>query len=75
VTVFEDLRVGEPAKAVANSELAALIARTLRARRLTQAGVAKLLGIDQPNVSELLRRGSGAREVTLGEEVAVGVAS
>ena len=55
MTVFEDLRVGEPAKAVANSELAALIARTLRARRLTQAGVAKLLGIDQPNVSELLR--------------------
>jgi phage-related protein/predicted XRE-type DNA-binding protein len=53
--VFEDLRVAEPAEALAKSELAALIARALRARRLTQTAAARLLGIDQPKVSELLR--------------------
>ncbi len=53
--VFEDLRVDEPAEALAKSELAALIARALRTRGLTQAAAAKLLGTDQPKVSELLR--------------------
>lgn len=67
--VFEDLQVGEPAEALAKSELAALIARALRTRRLTQAAAAKLLGIDQPKVSELLRgrlaRFSTERLITL----------
>jgi len=67
--VFEDLRVGEPAEALAKSELAALIARVLRTRELTQAAAAKLLGIDQPKVSELLRgrltRFSTERLITL----------
>ncbi len=67
--VFEDLRVGDPAEALAKSDLAALIARTLRARGLTQAAAAKLLGIDQPKVSELLRgrltRFSTERLITL----------
>ena len=53
--VFEDLQVAEPAEALAKSELAALIARALRARRLTQTAAAKVLGIDQPKVSELMR--------------------
>ena len=53
--VFEDLRVAEPVEALAKSELAALIARALRARRLTQVAAAKVLGIDQPKVSELMR--------------------
>ena len=53
--VFEDLQVAEPAEALAKSELAALIARALRARRLTQIAAAKVLGIDQPKVSELMR--------------------
>jgi predicted XRE-type DNA-binding protein len=53
--VFEDLRVAEPAEALAKSELAALIARALRARQLTQIAAAKVLGIDQPKVSELMR--------------------
>lgn len=53
--VFEDLQVTEPAEALAKSELAALIARALRARRLTQTAAAKVLGIDQPKVSELMR--------------------
>jgi predicted XRE-type DNA-binding protein len=53
--VFEDLRVGEPSEALAKSELAALISRELRARGLTQAAAAKVLGIDQPKISEQLR--------------------
>lgn len=53
--VFQDLRVEEPAEALAKSELAALIARALRARRLTQTAAAKLLGVDQPKISELMR--------------------
>ncbi len=53
--VFEDLRVTEPAEALAKSELAALIARALRERRLTQTAAGDLLGIDQPKVSELMR--------------------
>jgi hypothetical protein len=39
--VFEDLRVDEPTKALAKSELAALIAGALRARRLTQTAADK----------------------------------
>ena len=53
--VFEDLRVTEPGEVLAKSELAALIARALQARRLTQSAAGKLLGIDQPKVSELIR--------------------
>jgi predicted XRE-type DNA-binding protein len=53
--VFEDLQVTEPSEALAKSELAAIIAQALRARRLTQTAAAKILGIDQPKVSELLR--------------------
>lgn len=67
--VFEDLRVDEPAAAIAKSELAALIARALRTRGLTQAAAAKLLGTDQPKISELLRgrltRFSTERLITL----------
>jgi predicted XRE-type DNA-binding protein len=53
--VFEDLQVTGPSEALAKSELAAIIARALRARRLTQTAAARVLGIDQPKVSELLR--------------------
>jgi predicted XRE-type DNA-binding protein len=53
--VFHDLGVEEPAEALAKSELAAFIAREIRARALTQVVAGKLLGIDQPKVSELLR--------------------
>ncbi len=53
--VFEDLGVDEPAEALAKSELAALIARALRARGLRQTAAARLLGVDQPKVSELMR--------------------
>lgn len=67
--VFDDLQVSEPAEALAKSELAALIGRALRVRGLTQVAAAKLLGIDQPKVSELLRgrltRFSTERLITL----------
>jgi predicted XRE-type DNA-binding protein len=53
--VFADLQVSEPSEALAKSELAAIIAQALRARRLTQTAAARVLGIDQPKVSELLR--------------------
>jgi len=53
--VFEDLRLPSPAEALAKSELAAILAEAIRARRLTQVATARLLGIDQPKVSELLR--------------------
>jgi len=53
--VFEDLRVPAPAEALAKSELAAILAEAIRARRLTQTAAGRLLGIDQPKVSELLR--------------------
>jgi predicted XRE-type DNA-binding protein len=53
--VFEDLGVAEAGEALAKSELAALIARTIRAMGLTQVQAGRLLGIDQPKVSELLR--------------------
>jgi len=53
--VFEDLQVTEPSEALAKSELAAIVAQALRARRLTQTAAARVLGIDQPKVSELLR--------------------
>jgi predicted XRE-type DNA-binding protein len=53
--VFEDLHVPEPSEALAKSELAAIVARAIQARRLTQTAAAKVLGIDQPKVSELLR--------------------
>jgi predicted XRE-type DNA-binding protein len=53
--VFEDLGVSAPTEAMPKSELAVLIGQSLRARGLTQVAAARLLGIDQPKVSELLR--------------------
>jgi predicted XRE-type DNA-binding protein len=53
--VFADLAVENPDEYLAKSELAAEILRIVQRRRLTQAEAAKLLGIRQPKVSELLR--------------------
>ena len=53
--VFADLGIDNPEEYLAKSELAAEILRIVQRRRLTQAEVAKLLGIRQPKVSELLR--------------------
>jgi predicted XRE-type DNA-binding protein len=53
--VFADLDVSAPDEALAKAELAAEVARIISSRRLTQAAAAKVLRIDQPKVSALLR--------------------
>lgn len=53
--VFADLGVPNPEEALAKAELASKIASLIRERKLTQAKAAKLLGIDQPKLSNLLR--------------------
>ena len=53
--VFEDLGVPESTQALAKAELAARISETIARRRLTQAEAAKLLGVDQPTISDLMR--------------------
>lgn len=53
--VFRDLAVSSPDEALAKAELSAKIGRIIRAKGLTQAASAKILGVDQPKVSALLR--------------------
>ena len=53
--VFVDLGIENADEYMAKSELAAEILRIVQRRRLTQAEAAKLLGIRQPKVSDLLR--------------------
>jgi predicted XRE-type DNA-binding protein len=53
--VFADLGIENAEEYMAKSELAAEILRIVRRRRLTQVQAAKLLGIRQPKVSDLLR--------------------
>jgi predicted XRE-type DNA-binding protein len=53
--VFADLGIEDSEEYMAKSELAAEILRIVQRRRLTQAEAAKLLGIRQPKVSDLLR--------------------
>jgi predicted XRE-type DNA-binding protein len=53
--VFADLRVDAPEEALAKAELASKIADIVAAKELNQAAAAKVLGIDQPKISALLR--------------------
>jgi predicted XRE-type DNA-binding protein len=53
--VFADLGLPNPEEALAKAELANKISVLIRDRNLTQAKAAKLLGIDQPKISMLLR--------------------
>ena len=53
--VFEDLDVLAPEEALAKAELAGRIAEIISSKGLTQAAAARLLGVDQPKVSALLR--------------------
>lgn len=52
--VWEDLGFPNAEELLAKTELVVAIDRTVRARRLTQAAAARLMGIDQPKVSKLL---------------------
>ncbi len=53
--VFADLGLPDPEEALAKAELAHKITVLIQDRGLTQVQTAKLLGIDQPKVSALMR--------------------
>ena len=53
--VFEDLRVPDSGEALAKAELAAQIALAIADRGLTQTRAAELLGVNQADVSDLVR--------------------
>jgi predicted XRE-type DNA-binding protein len=53
--VFEDLGHPRPAEALAKAELARKIGVLIARRGLTQAAAAKVLQVDQPKVSALVR--------------------
>jgi predicted XRE-type DNA-binding protein len=53
--VFQDMEVPQPEEALAKAQLAARIAEILAKKKLTQTAASKILGIDQPKVSALLR--------------------
>lgn len=53
--VFADLGLPNPEEALAKAELAHKIAVLIRGKGLTQVQTAKLLGVDQPKVSSLIR--------------------
>jgi predicted XRE-type DNA-binding protein len=53
--VFADLGLKNPEELLAKAQLVQRISDIISERKLTQARAAKLLGIDQPKVSALLR--------------------
>jgi predicted XRE-type DNA-binding protein len=53
--VFADLGLKDPEELLAKAQLVQRIADILAERKLTQIQAAKILGIDQPKVSALLR--------------------
>lgn len=53
--VFADIGLPNPEERLAKADLAIRIASAIRARKLTQARAARVLKIDQPKVSRLLR--------------------
>jgi predicted XRE-type DNA-binding protein len=53
--VFQDLDARQAEERLAKAELARVIRREIGGRRLTQTQAAELLGITQPDVSDLVR--------------------
>ena len=53
--VYLDIGFSEPVEAQAKAELARKLGSIISHRHLSQTATAKLLGIDQPKVSRLLR--------------------
>ena len=53
--VFADIGVAEPVESLAKAKLARQIASIIKHRHLKQIDAAKLLKIDQPKISKLLR--------------------
>ena len=53
--VFADLQVPDSTEALSKAEIAAQIASTIERRGLTQEAAAAVLGVDQADVSDLVR--------------------
>lgn len=53
--VFSDLGLKNPEELLLKAQLAVRITAALKARKLTQEAAAKVLGIDQPKISKLVR--------------------
>jgi predicted XRE-type DNA-binding protein len=53
--VFQDMGMRDADERLAKAELARLVRREITARGLTQVAAAHLLGIKQPDVSDLIR--------------------
>lgn len=53
--IFQDMDMRDAEERLAKAELARLIRKSLDARDLTQVQAAELLGITQPDVSDLVR--------------------
>jgi len=53
--VFADIGLSDPEERLAKADLAIRISEAIRARRLTQIRAARILKIDQPKISRLLR--------------------
>jgi len=53
--VFGDLGLPNPEERLAKADLGLAIAREIEGRRLTQAEAADLLGVAQPDISNLMR--------------------
>ena len=69
--VYADLGYADSAEMQRKSQLAAEIARAIKARRLTQQGVAELLGVNQSKISRITRdQFRGVSEAKLLELVA-----
>ena len=52
--VFADLGVADAGEHLIKAGLVVRIDRTIRQRKLTQAGAAEIIGIDQPKISAML---------------------
>ncbi len=53
--VFADLGVGEPEEYFAKAQIAKRLCDVINEKKLTQAKAARILGVDQPKVSLLMR--------------------
>lgn len=79
--VFEDISLPDAEEALARADLALRISDIITARGLTQAAAARLLRIDQPKVSALVRgrlEGFSTEQIlrflnALGSDVAIAV--
>jgi len=62
--VFADLGIANPERELVKGRLALLIHRIIAARRLTQMQAAEILGVQQPQVSLLMRNRHGTFSVS-----------